>query len=131
MTRTHTNKTVRNSKMNYIHVGNVQTTRGQTREAAAQELKVFLNEVLEEICPELGCVDYVSFPSVYSDKNDTCIGFITMEDRRPHLDVIETLDRVDYKCRHLLLTIGSRHQTLLTAMRCVSVGDDNKLLCVH
>ena len=99
--------------MNDIHVGNIRITPGQTREAAARELKTFVNDVLEEVLPELGRVEQVSLPLEYADTQETCFGFITMVDRNQHLAVIDRLDRLEYKCRSLLLTIGRRAPSAL------------------
>ena len=83
--------------MNDIHVGNIRVTRGQAREDAARELKVFLNEVLTETCPQLGLVDQVSLPLDYRLSSETCFGFVTLVDRQCHIHMIEKLDRVEYK----------------------------------
>ena len=109
--------------MNDIHVGNIRMTRAQTREDAARELKVFLNEVLTETCPELGLVDQVSLPLEYQLNAETGFGFITMVNRHCHLKMIEMLDRVVYKYRGLLLTPAKRTSNTIN---CRAVRESRK-----
>ena len=48
--------------MNDIFTSHIQVTRGQNRDAAAVELKRFLNQVLAETHPELGRFERVTIP---------------------------------------------------------------------
>ena len=105
--------------MNDIFTSHIQVTRGQNRDAAAVELKRFLNQVLAETHPELGRVERVTIPLDYDDSLPTCFGFVSMCDRRSHVRVIQKLNRVEFKCRPLLMHLG--HKT--PAIMCQAVRE--------
>ena len=108
--------------MNDIFTSHIQVTRGQTRDAAAVELKSFLNDVLSETHPELGRVERVTIPQDYNDNLPTCFGFVSMCDRRAHVKFIEMFDRVEFKCRPLMMQLGRK----TPAITCQAVRESRR-----